>query len=489
MRRRHFLGTIPAAAIAAAADQGQEVALAGSQYVIEPQKRVPVLYDVDVVVAGGGVAGICAAIATARNSAKTVLVDRLATVGGIWGPGYKPGGGTQAPGPYSESDKSGRYDKGAGGYPAIWVYPEIAGISKEFTQKIEQHSDVQKLSQASTVSYTATRMLREAGVQLLVSTYVTDPIMKGNTVQGFFVENKSGRGAVKAKVVIDATGEADVARRAGAPALYPKETYSVVDSHSPNGFGLVTIVGGIDWAKLPKDTAPFPGRELSGGKGTLRDVRPFHRLTPHDNLATFNMQLKDPEPPLLDYAKLNAGDGKDMSLLETEMRLFIFDAIQHFKRTVPGCKNLFIVSISPYLGLRGGPCIEGEYVMTLDDAKAGKQFDDVIYIFGENRALQQTCLREGKCKWVDVPYRVMVPKKIEGLLAVGRSASGVPDTVLRNVMAVQHMGEAGGTAAALSIKRGVRVRDLNVKELQKKLLEAGFYLGNEARLKELGLRN
>ncbi len=488
MRRRHFFATIPAAAIVAAGQAQEGSVPGGAQYVSEPQKRVPVTYDVDVVVAGGGVAGICAAIAAGRNGAKTVLVDRLATVGGIWGPGYKPGGGTQAPGPYKEKEKSGRYDKGAGGYPAIWVYPEIAGISKEFTLRIEKNSDVMRLSQASAVSYTATRMLQEAGVRLLVSTYAADPIMTGNTVQGLFVENKSGRSALKAKVVIDATGEADVARRAGAPALYPKETYSLVDSHSPNGFGLMTIVGGIDWTRLPKEAAPFPGRELSGGKGTLRDVRLFHRMTPHDNLATFNMQLKDPEPPLLDYAKLNAGDGKDMSQLETEMRLFIFDAVQHFKQTVPGCENVFIVSISSYLGLRGGPCIEGEYVMRLEDAKAGKQFDDVIYVFGENRALQQTCLKEGRCKWVDVPYRVMVPKKIDGLLAVGRSASGIPDTVLRNVMAVQHMGQAGGTAAALSAKSGIRVRDLKVKELQKKLLEAGFYLGDEGRLKALGLR-
>ncbi|NWG13970.1 MAG: FAD-dependent oxidoreductase [Acidobacteria bacterium] len=458
-----------------------------ADYVVEPQKRIPVIYDVDVAVAGGGVSGICAAVAAARSGARTILVDRMGSVGGMWGPGYKPPGGSQAPGPYSETEKADRYDKAKGGYPAIWVYPEIAGISKEFIQRIERLSDVDQLSQASAVSYVGTRLLREAGVELLVSTYVTDPIMEGTTVKGLFVENKSGRGAIKAKVVIDATGEADVARRAGAPALYPKEIYSQVDGHSPNGFGLSAIVGGIDWERFSGKRIEFPGRNL-GGKGTIRPAPSLNRLTPHSNLAVFAMQLKNPEPPLLDYAKLNAGDGKDMALLETELRLFIFDAMQEYRRKAPGCENLFIVAISPYLGLRGGPCIEGEYTFTLDDAKVGKRFDDVIYLFGENRALQHTCLKEGKCKWVDVPYRVMVPKKIDGLLAVGRSASAIPDTALRNVTAVQHMGQAGGTAAALAVRKNVRVRDLNVKELQVQLLKEGFYLGDEARLRELGLR-
>jgi hypothetical protein len=81
----------------------------------------------------------------------------------------------------------------------------------------------------------------------------------------------------------------------------------------------------------------------------------------------------------------------------------------------------------------------------------------------------------------------MVPQKIDGLLAVGRSASGIPDTLLRNRTAVQHMGQVGGIAAALAAKQGTTPRKLNVKQLQRKLLEAGFYLGDEARLKQLGL--
>ena len=86
-----------------------------------------------------------------------------------------------------------------------------------------------------------------------------------------------------------------------------------------------------------------------------------------------------------------------------------------------------------------------------------------------------------------MPYRVMVPKRLDGLLAVGRCASGKPDTLLRNRMAVKVMGEAGGIAAAMASQQGVSPRDLDVKELQGRLLDAGFYLGDRHRLKKLEL--
>ena len=118
----------------------------------------------------------------------------------------------------------------------------------------------------------------------------------------------------------------------------------------------------------------------------------------------------------------------------------------------------------------------------------GRRFEDVVYLYGDAQALRQTCIQEGECKWVDVPYRVMVPRRIDGLLAVGRSASGIPDTLLRTREAVRHMGQVGGMAAALAVQRGIRPRDLDVKELQKRLLGEGFYLGDGARLKKLELR-
>ena len=120
----------------------------------------------------------------------------------------------------------------------------------------------------------------------------------------------------------------------------------------------------------------------------------------------------------------------------------------------------------------------------MDDCRAARKFDDVIYLYGEFMALKYTC-EQGECRWTDMPYRVMLPEGIDGLLGAGRSASGIPDTLLRNRMAVMHMGQAGGTAAALCIKNRTTPRDLDVRDLQRTLVDAGFHLGDLARLEEL----
>lgn len=457
------------------------------RYVTEPAKQVPIVYEADVVVAGAGVSGVVAALAAARHGAKTVLIERYSSVGGTAGPGLNAGGGTQMPGQMENPKAVENLD--------ISVYPELAGIPMEFAQRLialreEWKIGTHRLGDSYGITYLATRMLQEAGVELLVSTYVTDPIMDGNTVKGVFIENKSGRGAVTAKVVIDATGEADVARRAGAPILHPKESYYELDRHAPNGIGLFVYVGGVNWTRylgaLIDRGADFEGdfepRDVEGiaqirvskssGKDTVLSEMPGDQ-------AAIKIQLVRP------HAKVDAGNGIHISKLETAFRLYAYELIQELRERVPGCENIYLLAMGE-MGARGGPNIEGEYTLTMEDAKAGRRFDDVMYVYGEARALRHTC-GLGRCAFVDVPYRVMVPKKIDGLLAVGRSASGVPDTLLRNRTAVKHMGEAGGIAAALAVEAGVTPRNLDVRKLQEKLIAAGYYLGDERRLKQLRL--
>ena len=167
--------------------------------------------------------------------------------------------------------------------------------------------------------------------------------------------------------------------------------------------------------------------------------------------------------------------------------MYIFDVSQILKKNVPGFEESYLMVISPYLTVRGGPCIEGLYTLTAEDCLVGKKFDDVVYVYGEPRALHRTRQMHGKSLWTDMPYRAMVPKEIDGLIAVGRCASGIPDTLLRNRMAVLHMGQVGGTAVALAARADVSPARLDVKGLQESLLDAGFHLGDRARLRELNL--
>jgi len=484
-------------------------------FVVEPEKHVPVVYDVDVAVAGASVAGVFAALGAARNGAETVLIDRFGSVGGNMGPGMICNGTLASGQPHPKA-----------GYQA-GVFPGFMGIPKEFIERhaalgggcVPPYSTCHYLRDSNVASYTALKMLEESGVKLMLSAYAADPILEDDTVQGIFVENKSGRQAVKAKVVVDATGEADVARRAGAPILYPKTRYHEIDGHAPTGMGLYFVLGGVAWEQYEayrKEHTPSE-EDIHWAKDVLGEEKA--RRFVHDPVLSLirkawgNGAYPIPEIDDLGGSKIgisigigklqdeglargsvaparveeiNIGDGLHISKLEAKLRMYIFETVQFYKHYVPGFENAYVLLIAPFLGARGGPCIEGEYTLTMEDCRAARRFDDVIYLYGEFRALRYTC-EQGACKWTDMPYRVMLPKKGDGLLAVGRSASGIPDTLLRNRMAVKHMGQAGGTAAALCAKQDKSPKELDVKKLQSVLLDAGFYLGDRARLKELGL--
>ena len=488
-------------------------------YLVEPEKQVGVVYDVDVAVAGASVSGVFAAIAAARAGAETVLIERFGDVGGNIGPGMIVNGHMASGSPHPDAGLMVGIRKGFSGIPQEFIqrYASLGGGG------VIPFSQNHYPRDSSTASYTALKMLQESRVNLLLSTCVADPVMEGNCVRGLFVENKSGRQAVRAKVVVDATGDADVARRAGAPILYPKQEYSEVDGHSPTGMGMAFVVGNVDWDAYKrglKEMQPTEedrrwAREILGDKkaerlgplvGAARQAwengeYPDLKV---EGLGEASVGISPLEIPRgggksgvedsvargsIGHARteaLNTGDGLQISLLEARSRQIIFEMVHFYRNYVPGFEGAYLLCIAPFLGARGGPCIEGEYTLTMDDCRQGKQFDDVIYLFGEFRAIRYTCER-GECKWAEVPYRVMLPKRIDGLLAVGRSASGKPDTLLRNRMAVKHMGEAGGTAAAMAAKNDVSPKQVDVKELQRRLLTSGFYLGSAERLKELKL--
>ena len=489
----------------------------------EPAKEVPVVYDVDVVVAGASVTGVFAALGAAKAGAETVLIDRFGSVGGNMGPALIVAGGMASGSPHPDAPHS------VGVYPPVFM-----GIPNEFIGKyaslgggcVTPFSKCHYPKDANVASYTSFKMLEDYGVHLRLSAYCADPIMEGDTVRGIFVENKSGRQAVKAKVTIDATGDADVARRAGVPSLHPKNEYTLLDGHAPNGIGLRFVVAGVDWKAYHAviDDMEVDPELLDWSKKTLGEwgsskeavVLPYLKAaydagdyTPRymqgigdkpieirlgiHSIATCNEYADDIDdglamggasPERIDV--IDVGDGLHVTEIERSLRMAAFEYVHFCKKYMPGFKDAYLLINAPFIGARGGPCIEGEYTLTMDDCRKAKRFDDVIYLYGEFRAVKYTC-EQGKCQWVDMPYRVMLPKNVDGLLAAGRCASGKPDTLLRNRMAVKHMGQAAGIAAALSAKQGVSPKDLDVKELQRNLLDAGFYLGDRKRLKELEL--
>jgi ribulose 1,5-bisphosphate synthetase/thiazole synthase len=457
-----------------AAEESGDSGRSPLNYIEEPAKQIPVAYDVDVVVTGGGFSGIAAALASSRAGAKTVLIERQGIVGGSFGPGM------HFQTRFLKDDPT-LFQKGA---PYDYVKGKVAGLTKDFDEQFTQlHAgrNTCSLANSNLCSYMTTKMLQEEGVQLLLCSYVCDPIMDGRTVRGVFVENKSGRSAVLAKVVIDATGEADVARRAGAAILLPKAEYHQYDSHAPTGIGIWAMLAGIDQSKLNLKKS----REVAFTKNIagLAEVRcgGLLRVAPDPTLMAIKIQLVRPHP------KVDAGDAKHVSALEVALRMYAIEYVERCRGNVPGCENAYLLYMAPYLCARGGPCIDGEYTLTMPECYRGERFDDAIYVYGEAHALRWQAAHNVPFRWTDVPYRVMIPKQIDGLIAVGRSASCVPDTLLRICESVICLGQAGGTAAAMCAAQDIQPRDLDVRQLQQRLLRQGFYLGDDKRLEELGL--
>ena len=215
------------------------------RHVVEPEKRIPVIHEVDVAVAGAGISGLFAAIAAGRLGARTVLIDRLGTLGGNMGPGLILAGSIAG-----EAD---------GTLPGgLW------GIPKEFVKRLEElqvSPEKNYIDQASIVSYLGFKMCDEAGVELLLSTYASDPIVEDGTITGLFVEGRSGRTAITSRVVVDGTGRAAIAARAGASIIddIPPGTpcTSLVRSSSGNSGGIRYAVGAVDMERYQE----FLGRK------------------------------------------------------------------------------------------------------------------------------------------------------------------------------------------------------------------------------------
>jgi len=491
-------------------------------FVVESEKKVPVLYEVDVAVAGAGLTGVFVALASAKHGAETLAIDRFGSLGGHLGPGMVIAAGltpqiTETVGP------------GFSSIPAefmLRIY-KLRATGMDYITPANEPND------SSLFSYVALKMMEEYGVKTLLSAYVSDPILEEGKVSGLFVETKSGRAAVKAKVVVDATGDADVARRAGAPVIrgIPSrpsmapivrpglgldEEYSIW-----NETGLYLLVGGVDWkdyeAFLRKDYK-LSDEELHWAYNNLTTVRPLSRYPNAIIPLLMKSQENDGFDPRVRlgeltyvgagsgfaglryheinglaatpigigaYGEIDTTDAVQISRLESAIRKQIFEVVQFHRKYVPGWEKAYLFFIAPYLGARGGPWIDGEYTLTVEDMKEGRRFPDVMYVnFHEAE-------HGGSPEGYDVPYRILLPKKVDGLLVTARGAAfekrGHDPSGMRCKPSMMVLGHATGIAAALAVRNNVAPNQLDVKELQRTLAKDGFCLGDEKRLEVLNL--
>jgi hypothetical protein len=439
----------------------------------EKSREVRVCYEADVVVVGGGPGGHSAAIAAARNGARTVLLERYGHLGGM------ATGGIVIQIPHmSDGGKD----------------PVIAGLCLEWLERLDViggtlrpgmedlgSSDEKLVSRwrrfmgnviNGRIEHTAwvdpellkcilNDMVEEAGVRLFLHSWGTQAIVDNGEVQGVIFESKSGRQAILGEVIIDGTGDGDLLPSAGAE--FDK---TINPSSRSSMLALVFRLGNCDYQAYCdfRESEPERHQELMKELAQYAGTRLLPLPSPRNDVMWVNNWIPG----------LDCTDVEDLTRLEVEMRKIMRRGHDFMRKNIPAFENSFILDTASQTGTRGSRRLIGEYVITGEDLRAGKKFKDTIAVFPRLGRPGQT----GQVKHVYIPFRALVPAKIEGLLVAGRSFSSEEEA---NNMAnlIPHciaMGQAAGTAAALAIKQHASPRKINYRALQETLKDQGVLL-------------
>lgn len=393
--------------------------------VIQPQLALPVLHRTDVLVVGGGPAGFIAALAARRAGAKVALMERYGYGGGLWT------GGLVLVVLSTHVMEDGKKKKVVRGI-ADECFERIKKLSPGIINQGEGLHNPTPDPEAT--KFVIDEMLREAGVDVFYHCWGADAVMKGRAVQGVAFESKSGRQAILAKAVIDATGDGDIYASAGAG--FEQIAYRI---------GLCFRLGNVD--RVDKEAAK------ANPKMKLGSLEP--------NPSSRWVNLVGPSANCLDV--------KDLSRLEMLHRRTIWNYVEKMRQT-PGYEKVFLLQTAPQLGVRVSRLLDGVATIKAQDILKKRAEASVVAIAGSDTLKRP--------EW-PVPYGALVPKEVDNILAAGRCVACERGAVeaMRLIPACMVIGQAAGVAAALSASSGVRPRDLDVAKIQGVLKEQGQYLG------------
>lgn len=441
----------------------------------EPSRDTKVCYEADVVVVGGGPGGHSAAIAAARNGAKTVLVERYGHLGGMATGGiviqipHMSDGGKEPVIRGLTMEWLERLDKMENGV----LRPRNEDIGSDDPALVKKWSRFMgniingKIKHTAWVDTELTKcmlndMVEDAKVKLYLHSWGTQALVENGKVIGVIFESKSGRQAILGKIIIDGTGDGDLLPSAGAAFD------AALDMTSRSSMlALVFRLGNCDYQKLCdfKETQPEKWQEYVKGIENAAGTRLLPLPTPRNDVMWVNNWIPN----------LNCMNVEDLTTLEVEMRKMMRKGFEYMKKNVPTFENSFILDTASQTGTRGARRLIGEHILTKEEFAASTKFEDTIAVFPRMGPPEGT---QSPVKHVYIPYRALVPEKVEGLLVAGRSFSS---DYFANNMAnlIPHcivMGQAAGTGAALAVNKGISARKVDYKELQKTLLSQGAAL-------------
>ena len=390
------------------------------QFIVEPERKVSVVARTQVAVIGGGTAGLPAALAAARAGAEVILVERYGYLGG------QATGGLVITVPRI-CTIGGICDE---------IYGRLIGMDAAVDKEDDEGGTI--IVSAEVMKYVADAMVEEAEVRPLFHSLAVSALVNDKRVEGVILENKAGRQAILADIVVDATGDADVAALAGAPYLKGDEDGKML------GVTTMYLVANVDREKWEKHSQTA-GESLDRvGYAAFTDVNP-------GEVNCWSGRIE--------------GDGvdpEDLTRMEIELRKWVMRDVEERKK-VPGFESAYLSALAPQLGVRETRRIVGEYVYSDEDWEEQTVFSDSIGI-----AYDRT-----------LPYGCIVPQEVDNLLVAGRciSTSKNMQGQMRIIPPCMTTGQAAGAAAALCAGDHVTPRDLSVPRLQEELRRQGVELG------------
>ena len=488
MKRREFLKT-SGVAVAGSMLLGGAGSLASS---CSNKENDIDLGNVDVLVVGGGPAGVCAAIAAARCGADTLIIEHGNCLGGMATRGLVA--------PFMTCyDTTGEIMVIRGIFAEIVdrmvalggaIHPSQVRAGTPFSAWITKGHDHLTPFDAETMKFVLDQMCAEAGVKILFHSTLVEPVLKNNAVKGVRVLGREGICRIGAKVVIDATGDGDVAAKAGAPCTFGNPELGKVQPST-----LFFHINNVDTPRLIKDVEAHlhefrkvngvsyralhwrvEEAEAAGEWDINRKSVNIYRGVREDEWAVNCTRI----------ANVDATSTKSLTAAEIEGRRQVQEMMNFFHKYVPGCENATIKSSASTLGIRESRHVQGEYLLTADDLLQGVVPDDSILVasnsvdvHGRNGANTTEYKTIENGQWYGLPLRSLIPLDVDGLIVAGRAISATSDAAgaVRVMPPCMAMGHAAGIAAALAAAGNCTPRSIDATEIRSKLLEQGAFLG------------